>query len=258
MSAFRAEFSVVNYFPCEKGFYTQPRVFDYPYLLYVHSGKGEYRIGNRRYACERGDLFFCPPGEENTIFAGREDPFILSGLEFTVSDGALLSLRMPEKVNIYGDAFLKACIGKMIEEYLYERICGREICSDLLNAFLLEIFRMKAQNVAVARKADAQPVLDYIAKNIHQKLSGAGLSKKFHYHRNTVSRLVKNATGLSVKDYILTLRIKEAKKYLLFTDKSVEEIAEMLQYSSAAFFCRQFKEKTGSTPAKFRKRHFAE
>lgn len=257
MDIFRAQFHVINYFPCEKGFFTQPRVFDYPYLLYVHGGKGEYKIGSRRHSCEGGDLLFCPAWEENTIFADGEEPYILSGLEFTVSDGAFLNEHMPEKVNIRGNEFAEACIGKMIEEYLYERIYGGQMCSDILNAFLLEIFRMRTQNVAIKKRTDVQGILDYISKNIGKKLTCAELSDAFHYHKNTVNRLVKESTGQAVKEYILSMRIKEAKRYLLFTDKSVEEIASLLQYSSTAFFCLQFKEKTGQTPAKFRKRYGA-
>ena len=66
--------------------------------------------------------------------------------------------------------------------------------------------------------------------------------------------MIRRATGFSFKEYIISLKIKEAKKYLLFTDKSVEEISNALGYSSAAFFCLQFKERTGKTPAGFRKK----
>ncbi len=251
MSVF-AEFSVINYFPCEKGFFTPPRVFDYPYLLYVHGGKGEYKIGNRRHRCEKGDLLFCRPGEENTIFADKEDPFVLSGLEFTVEDEKKLEQMLPEKLNLRGQDFAEACIGKMIEEALYDRICGREICTHLLNALLLELFRT-AQGDPGREKPDAREILNYIAAHLGRKIPVRELSETFHYHRNTVNRLVKEATGLSVGAYIQSLRLREAKKLLRFTRKSVEEIAFLTGYSSAAFFCLQFKEKTGLTPARFRR-----
>ncbi len=65
--------------------------------------------------------------------------------------------------------------------------------------------------------------------------------------------MIRRSTGCSFKEYVISLKIKEAKKYLLFTDKSVEEISDALGYSSSAFFCLQFKERTGQTPAVFRK-----
>lgn len=64
MNPFQAQFDVINYFPCEKGFFTPPRVFHYPYLLYVHSGKGDYKIGQKRYSCVQGDLFFAGKGKK--------------------------------------------------------------------------------------------------------------------------------------------------------------------------------------------------
>lgn len=254
MNPFQAQFDVINYFPCEKGFFTPPRVFHYPYLLYVHSGKGDYKIGQKRYSCVQGDLFFCRKGEENTIFADKDDPFILSGLEFTVNDDAFLNENLSVKVNISEEKFARSCLEKMIEEYLYDRIYGKVICTNLLNAFLYEIIRLQTQSFSVVKKtAEQQAVLEYIASNINEKLSCKLLSEVFHYHKNTINRMIRKSTGCSFKEYVISLKIKEAKKYLLFTDKSVEEISNALGYSSSAFFCLQFKERTGKTPAVFRK-----
>lgn len=253
MCLFQASFDVINYFPCEKGFFTQPRVFNYPYILYVHSGIGEFKIGTKCYSCQKGDLLFCRKGEENTIYADKQNPFILSGLEFTVNDDDFLNQNLPTKINIADTKFAVLCIKKMIEEYLYDRIYGKEICTNILNAFLYEVFRLQSQNRSVMRKTNAQVILEYITRNINQKLSSQFLCEVFHYHKNTINRMIKKSTGLSFKDYVISLKIKEAKKYLLFTDKSIEEISNALGYSSAAFFCLQFKERTGKTPAYFRR-----
>lgn len=252
--SFSAEFQVINYYPCDKGFSTSIRVFDYPYLLYVHSGKGEYKIGNRRYECRRGDMLFCKSGVENTIIADETIPFVLSGLEFTVSDEKYLNEHLLERINIADKKELEAYINKMIEEYLYDKIYGKEICTNILHILLFELFRIKTANPRAVQRADAKQILRYIAEHYNEKLTNDTLGQEFHYHRNTVNRLIKASTGSSVKEYVIGLRIKEAKKYLLFSDKSVEQIAFLLGYSSVSFFCQQFKCKTGVSPAGFRNR----
>lgn len=251
---FFANLNVINYFPCERGFSTLPRIFDYPYLLYIHGGKGKYKIGEKIYQCEQGDLFYCKKKQPNTIMADANNPFILSGIEFTVNSDEYLNESMPEKINIGGNAFGQCCIEKMLQEYLYNKKSSSEIGSYILSAFLLEIFRHVSQAETVQKFGNINLIFEYVAENIGEKLLIEDICKKFHYHRNTVYKLIKENTGLSANEYIIRQKIKEAQKNLVFTDKSVEEIASLLGYSSTAFFCRQFKKKTGDSPTKYRKK----
>jgi two-component system response regulator YesN len=48
------------------------------------------------------------------------------------------------------------------------------------------------------------------------------------------------------------VRIDKAKKQLLATDKTVNEISEEVGYENSSFFSRLFKKSTGLTPAKWR------
>lgn len=254
MESFTAQFRVINYFPCEKGFSTPPRVFDYPYLLYVHGGRGAYKVNGRRYECERGDLFYCPPFEENVIFADEYEPFILSGLEFTVSDVHFLNENMPRRANLNDDPFAASCILKMIDEYLYDKTGAGEICSHLLSALLLELFRAQTRSAAPPKRP-AREIMRYLSQNAAKKVTYTELSENFHYHKNTINRLVKEAAGVTPKEYAIRQKIKEAQKFLCFTDMSAEEISQALGYSSPCFFSQQFKQKTGFTPAQFRNRN---
>ena len=60
-------------------------------------------------------------------------------------------------------------------------------------------------------------------------------------------------TGLSPGQYIIQLRIREAKVLLYQTNRSVKEIAEESGFKSSYYFIRIFKEKVGMTPGNFRK-----
>jgi len=52
---------------------------------------------------------------------------------------------------------------------------------------------------------------------------------------------------------VINSRIQAASELLISTSKSVEEIAETCGYHNTEHFIRQFKKKTGLTPAKYRK-----
>ena len=68
-------------------------------------------------------------------------------------------------------------------------------------------------------------------------------------------RLFKEYSGMTPIDYKLNAIINQAKQYLIYSELSVAEIAEMLGFSSSTYFCRIFKKKTGQTPMEYVKSH---
>lgn len=243
---------VTNLYQCDPGFRTEKRIFPYHYLLYVHKGKGWYRIGNHTYTAAAGDLFYCPPNEANTIMASEEDPFLLSGIEFVCNQEQLLEDGLPTAENILSDPFLVSSIREMMMEYRYGRTYSAAIGSHILASLLLRLLREPRSNTSDKRDT-VSSLLHYIQNHLDRQVTHAELSREFSYHKNSINHLLKTATGMSLKNYQLALRIKKASVLLAYSDKTIREIAELCGYQSTPFFSKQFKEKTGTTPLQFRK-----
>lgn len=75
----------------------------------------------------------------------------------------------------------------------------------------------------------------------------AGVSK---YH---LSRMFHKYLGMSLNEYVITMRINYAKTLLRCTNDSVENIAYKSGMSNISYFIKQFKRKTDSTPLQYRK-----
>ena len=56
---------------------------------------------------------------------------------------------------------------------------------------------------------------------------------------------------------IKQLKHKKAQEYLLYSDKSVQEIATTLGYGSVYSFSKFFKSQEGMPPALFRRSHYS-
>ena len=241
---------VINEFPCPKGFRTGRRFFPYPYFLYVHRGTGIYTIGERRYLCREGDFLYCPPGVCNVILADEQDPFCLSGLETTLTPAAGPDT-FPATVNLLQAPFCIRIIREMIREYSAPRIGSAEICSGLLQALLGTVVRLAGRNPS-QDGCTPEALAEYLADPGNPSCSVSDLEKLFHFHRNTLNRMIRKATGMSLGDYRIALRIQRARTELTWTDKTVSEISEELGYSSPSFFILQFRQKTGQSPGEFR------
>ena len=66
------------------------------------------------------------------------------------------------------------------------------------------------------------------------------------------SRAFKQVLGKSFSDYMTQIRIREAEKLLIFTDKSVTEIAMEVGFSSSSHFISRFGAYRHVTPRQFR------
>jgi AraC-like DNA-binding protein len=65
-------------------------------------------------------------------------------------------------------------------------------------------------------------------------------------------RLFREQTGMSAKQYQMTVRIQRACDFLINSDKSIKEIAGLLGFNSAFHFSSQFRQFTGCTPRDYR------
>lgn len=69
---------------------------------------------------------------------------------------------------------------------------------------------------------------------------------------NYLSSVIKKMTGYSIREWIRSVVITEAKNKLKTTDLTILQISEDLNFANPSFFGRYFKQYTGMTPLKFR------
>ncbi|MGG4090390.1 helix-turn-helix domain-containing protein [Paenibacillus lautus] len=99
-----------------------------------------------------------------------------------------------------------------------------------------------------------QEVKTYIEKHYTKaELSLDYLQDKFGISGKYLSRLFKEEYGLKFVDFLIDLRIQEAKRLLTESALSVQEITERVGYSSPISFARTFKKITGVPPMDYRK-----
>lgn len=94
---------------------------------------------------------------------------------------------------------------------------------------------------------------DYILENYNKQISIPELCNFVYLSESYFSHTFKARFGLSPKNFILTTRINKAKELLSSTDLKINEIAEMVGFSSQQRFNDAFKRLENLTPLKYRK-----
>ena len=72
---------------------------------------------------------------------------------------------------------------------------------------------------------------------------------------NHLGSTIREASGLTVMDWIHRRIIQQAKLFLMYSNLPVGEIAEMLNFSSSSSFCKFFKKETKTTPKQYREEY---
>ncbi len=79
-------------------------------------------------------------------------------------------------------------------------------------------------------------------------------AKAVHMSSSFFSVQFKSITGQSFSEYLIALRIEQAKNLLQNTDMLAYEIAEAVGYDTAAYYSTAFKKATGYSPSEYKKK----
>lgn len=79
------------------------------------------------------------------------------------------------------------------------------------------------------------------------------LATKLNHDYSYISNLFSEIENTTIEKYIIAQKIERVKELLVYDELSLNEIADLLNYSSTAHLSAQFKKVTGLTPSHFKK-----
>ncbi|MEN5306647.1 helix-turn-helix domain-containing protein [Chryseobacterium cucumeris] len=134
----------------------------------------------------------------------------------------------------------------------------KDIMADFaLKELLIRLMQTQARGMVekniVKNKSRIGFVVDYIKRNLHQKLSIDSIAKLAYVSKSNFFKMFKDELGTSPNDFILQERITRAKE-LLASQTSIKETAFQTGFSDTNYFTRVFKQLEGVTPKSYQDR----
>lgn len=99
---------------------------------------------------------------------------------------------------------------------------------------------------------------NYIFSHLHDKIKIPEIATELSLSPNYLSVLFRKYEGLSIKEFIISEKIKIVKKLLIHSDYSYIEIAACMSFSSQSHLEKQFKKLTGITLKRYREKYYIE
>ena len=236
-------------------------------LMLTTGGEGEVEVDGIPMTARKGLMACARPGDVGTVINDRG----LTSLQLIFERDFLLSF-FSDPHFLDGIAYLspqRTSPYLLLDEALYNRIVGLydsilielhgsgKTDAHLLRAMLYEVLMLlqKATLVEATGTSETERVARFRQLVDEHYLVEIGV--EFYADRlcvtpNYLNKLVRTALGQSTKQFIQNRRIEEAKRLLRYTDLSVTDIAEHLNYDTATYFVRAFSRQTGMTPLQFR------
>lgn len=231
----------------------------------VFKGTGYYRINNKVYALEEGDLIFYNQNERHEVVSAGENE--IGTYFFGITNLNLQGLPQNHFVKENMEYVKKA--GKLFP-FLHD-ICNQiyqlniegvegSTAAQLLCVSLivlvsqLETFRYA--NIGDSKEDQfVVSVVSYLDENYTEEINLEKLADHFQCSPSYISHTFKNSTGISPIKYIIKRRIGLAQNLLISSDLTATQIAACVGYDNSNYFTSLFLKITGITPIEYRKRY---
>jgi len=231
-------------------------------------GGGVYLIEDEIWTFSAPTVSFVPAGIVHgfTIEPGT-DAIVVSVAEdalAAIAGQSLLALDQPAFVSGHGEPLLWRKLEQAvlaIQSEYHDALPGMEtILPPMIAVALSGIARLASERQAIALPTpvaltgrlrrlvdrhfrDDWPVERYVAE--------------LGSTRHLVDKAARDVLGMGVRQAVGERRLVEAKRLLLFTIRTVEDIAYDCGFNDPAYFSRFFRQATGLSPAAWRREHLA-
>ncbi len=224
-----------------------PAIRPYYLLHLIEKGKGKLERGGDVTELVAGEAFLIRPDEVTFYQADEIEPWTYSWISFYGSFSAELVKRTTNKLIMpYQKSGLLALKSALNRESGDSLECLHTLF-EVLNAIKSEPSAKETTNDAIAT------ALTYFENNYFRPIDMESFASQLGFSRAYFTTLFTKRTGETPYSYLIKTRIRKAKKYLTDSDRSVEEIAYSVGFSSLQRFSEMFKKATGISPLQYRK-----
>jgi len=228
-------------------------------LVLFLGGKSVAYADAERCELEAGDAFLAFPEQIHRYESQYEEQYyvLIADPDLMPELSSLFTGPFPESALIKGgasDPLILEAAKRLIAMKKIETVAQKAIQKGLL----LTIFGSILSQCKLTQGRTEGPqafraVVDYCTKNYQKDLSLSVLERELHVSKYYVSHLFSERMRLSFNDYINSLRVAHACRYLGANEHSITEICSLVGFSTLRTFNRAFQKQMGTTPSEYRK-----
>lgn len=187
-------------------------------------------------ACERF-LYMIPDEKSGKIYYHR----LMTRIEFALSETESFSEELEKSFESFYAGLYRFPLVRLV---------------DLAYKLLQKVIEQKQNGGIGASEALVGEYIQQAIAYIEEHLADEGLSiaqvaEQVHLNPVYFGRVFKAVYGISLKKYILNLRIERAKALLMEGNSNITDVGSSVGISNSSYFTRVFRESTGKLPSEY-------
>lgn len=275
---FKKEFNItrlanIHYFEFTSDYVTKPDSHNFNEIVYVDSGEIDVVSESYTGKLKKNQMIIHPHNQlhhllcnndvaPNVIIIGFEckdylfTPLAEKPLVLNENLKKMLADIIKEGRNIFQPPYDIPNLKNMPKRKNFE-FGADQLIKNLLESFLIfairEYGKQIEKSIAPISSSDSYifPIKEYINNNFTKNINLSDLCFLFGTNKTTLCKEFKKHTGLTIVDYINSLRVKHTKSLLRENHYSLTQIADMLNLSSVHYLTTLFKKYEKLTPTEY-------
>ncbi len=222
-----------------------------------------------RRTLEAGQFYLLPPNEQHHWESSGPDTAATIGLLIDAENPGIWPkgsgvpqccrrlqelIKSPEFFSTAKENNLRAVFWQAVDILTLERPCNPLTINSVL--WLLIGIAVDDLDASRAESDDgtesAQRIRRILLTRVYDSPSVEEIAKEVGMSLTRAKKVFAATYGCGIKAYLNQLKLYQSKRLLGDTRLTVQQIGIKLGFSSPAYFCRMFREKTGHTPSEFR------
>lgn len=251
-------------------------------FLYVKRGRGKISIDGTEYCLVPNCIVAITPWEISDVIEVEETlQFIklvydysylntlLKGFSGFSDEGAELLRFLSMEPVAYLDSVQAAYIDELMEHLKrelgvesthvpppdkpYSQLYATIKLLELIISYRSYVMAARGEKDQIELPGREDTVFRYIYAHSAEKLTLSGVAEAFFVSESSLSRQISETASMTFPKLLSSIRIEKASDYLIYTDLTLDEIADLVGFVDASHLSKHFVNRVGITPINYRK-----
>jgi len=245
---------------CPPSYSFGPIVRKHYVLHFVLEGKGTLYLNNEPFHIVKNEAFIIPPNVVSFVKADETEPWNYIWIHFNGPKAIelLADAGMSKETPVFRSTGDNRQLIHILNDLLQHSENELRCIGNLYHLFheLITHTSSKPQyNKVDERLKYVKTIIDFISVKYSEPIKIQDLSDLCGLERSYLTKLFKSSTGYSPQEYLISFRMKRAKKLLSEAQLPIQHVAYSVGYNDQFTFSKAFRKTTGVSPTAYRETH---
>lgn len=245
--------------------FDRPEGYPYYHWLQTYKGQGIFKFADEEFVLSPGKSVLLTPYTSHSYYSDPTIDSEWSTFYITFSGGAIDSILNSLDMNysaIFEEtekvSFIEIVQGLIRKIELEDQHLDFEASAELYRfLMMLKKYGKIGNKLSILESYETiRPIVEWLELMYPENIGLLEISEKAQMSSQHLNTLFHDTFGISPYSFLVQLRIREAKTYLITdTNLTLKEVSKLVGFNGVSHFVSTFKRREGITPSVYRSLH---